>query len=99
MPDRIADPWGSRTPFGPPAGAERIAARLPAPVRARLPDRLSRRPWPVRVDAAVRVTKVASGGGSPSPAPTVGAPAPLDPSTVPATVGGAQAEATAIAEA
>src|SRR4029453_980482 len=47
----IADPWGPRTPFGRPARAERIAARLPAPVRARLPARLSRRPWPVRVDA------------------------------------------------
>jgi anaerobic selenocysteine-containing dehydrogenase len=50
VPDRIADPWGPRTPYGRPAPAERIAARLPPPVRARLPARLSRRPWPVRVD-------------------------------------------------
>ena len=49
--------------------------------------------------AAVRVTKVAASGGSPSPAPTVGAPAPLDPSTVPPTVGGTAAEATASPEA
>jgi anaerobic selenocysteine-containing dehydrogenase len=49
--------------------------------------------------AAVRVTKVGTGGGSPSPAPTVGAPAPLDPSTVPPTVGGTPAEATATPEA
>ena len=49
--------------------------------------------------AAVRVTKVAASGGSPSPAPTVGAPAPLDPSTVRPTVGGAPAEAPATPEA
>jgi anaerobic selenocysteine-containing dehydrogenase len=50
VPDRIADPWGPRTPYGRPARAERIAARLPAPVRARLPRRLGR-VWPVRVDS------------------------------------------------
>jgi hypothetical protein len=49
--DRIADPWVPRTPYGRPATAERVAARLPASVRARLPARLSRRAWPVRVDA------------------------------------------------
>src|SRR4029453_5556431 len=38
--------------------------------------------------AAVRGTKGAGGGGATAPAPTVGAPAPLDPSTVPPTVGG-----------
>ena len=32
--------------------------------------------------AAVRVTKIAASGGRPSPAPTVGAPAPLDPGDV-----------------
>jgi hypothetical protein len=51
VPDRIADPWGPRTPYDRPARAERIAARLPAPLRARLPARLSRQRWPVRVDA------------------------------------------------
>jgi anaerobic selenocysteine-containing dehydrogenase len=51
MPDRIADPWGPRTPFGRPALPERLAARVPAAVRARLPGRLRRgSPWPVRVD-------------------------------------------------
>jgi hypothetical protein len=49
--------------------------------------------------AAVRVTKVAAGGGRPAPAPTVGAPAPLDPANVPPTVGGPDAEATAALEA
>jgi hypothetical protein len=29
--------------------------------------------------AAVRVTRIAGGGGRPAPAPTVGAPAPIDP--------------------
>jgi anaerobic selenocysteine-containing dehydrogenase len=41
--------------------------------------------------AAVRVSKVDESAGLPSPAPTVGAPAPLDPG-VPATVGGPAAE-------
>jgi anaerobic selenocysteine-containing dehydrogenase len=49
--------------------------------------------------AAVRVTRVADGGGQPSPAPTVGGPAPLDAAAVPATVGGEAAEATADTEA
>jgi anaerobic selenocysteine-containing dehydrogenase len=40
--------------------------------------------------AAVRVTRVSDSGGRPSPAPTVGAPAPLSTS-VPATVGGPSA--------
>src|SRR5215203_6879094 len=34
MPDRIADPWGRRTPYGPRAGATGVEAT----------------PWPVRVD-------------------------------------------------
>ncbi|WP_084780250.1 molybdopterin oxidoreductase family protein [Planobispora rosea] len=51
MPDRIADPWGSRTPYGPPAAVERFAAALPGRLRDILPGDLGRRsPWPVRVD-------------------------------------------------
>jgi anaerobic selenocysteine-containing dehydrogenase len=51
--------------------------------------------------AAVAVTKVADGRGVPSPAPTVGAPAPLaaddsGAARVPATAGGAAAEAPSV---
>jgi hypothetical protein len=42
--------------------------------------------------AAVSVTKVADGDGAASPAPTVGAPAPLARS-IPPTAGGTSAEA------
>jgi hypothetical protein len=53
--------------------------------------------------AAVAVTKIADGRGVPSPAPTVGAPAPLaapDTGTarVPATAGGTAAEAPSVME-
>jgi hypothetical protein len=44
--------------------------------------------------AAVRVTKASDGAGTPSPAPTVGAPRPVGDAHVPATVGGAAAEAS-----
>ena len=37
--------------------------------------------------AAVRVTKIGPSGGVPAPAPTTGAAAPLDPSSVPPTTG------------
>ncbi|MEU8610762.1 molybdopterin oxidoreductase family protein [Actinoplanes sp. NPDC048791] len=52
---------------------------------------------PIFKVAAVRVAKLADGGGIPAPAPTVGGSAPLD-STVPATTGGPAAEATARTE-
>ena len=48
---------------------------------------------PIFKVAAVRVVKEADSGGRPSPAPTVGGPAPLDGSDIPATVGGPAAEA------
>ncbi|MER7208995.1 molybdopterin-dependent oxidoreductase [Streptosporangium sp. NPDC000239] len=52
MTDRITDPWGARTPYGPPGAAERIAASLPEGVRALLPgDPVRHSAWPVRVDA------------------------------------------------
>ncbi|MFI7535990.1 hypothetical protein [Streptosporangium sp. NPDC049376] len=52
MTDRITDPWGARTPYGPPGAAERIAASLPEGVRALLPGDPGRHSaWPVRVDA------------------------------------------------
>ncbi|MEV4105255.1 molybdopterin-dependent oxidoreductase [Nonomuraea sp. NPDC049649] len=51
MSDRIADPWGRRTPYGPPSLVERAAASLPGPVRRVLPGEAGRRTtWPVRVD-------------------------------------------------
>ncbi|MFC5820744.1 hypothetical protein [Nonomuraea harbinensis] len=51
MSDRIADPWGRRTPYGPPSAAERVAASLPGPVRRVLPREIGQRAtWPVRVD-------------------------------------------------
>lgn len=48
---------------------------------------------PIFKVAAVSVHKVADADG-PSPAPTVGGPAPVPPDAVPATVGGPDAEAT-----
>jgi anaerobic selenocysteine-containing dehydrogenase len=48
---------------------------------------------PIFKVAAVRLAKLAAGDGTPAPAPTVGGSAPLD-SSVPATAGGAAAEAT-----
>src|SRR5690606_25167230 len=50
--DRVADPWGPPTPDGPPPRTARLAARVPGPLRVRLPGGLgTRSPWPVRVDA------------------------------------------------
>jgi anaerobic selenocysteine-containing dehydrogenase len=49
---------------------------------------------PIFKVAAVRLVKEADSGGRPSPAPTVGGPAPLDGSGIPATVGGPPAEAS-----
>ncbi|WP_169983297.1 molybdopterin oxidoreductase family protein [Microbispora sp. H10836] len=51
MLDRIADPRGRRTPYGPPDAVERLAAALPSHMRDALPSviRLGS-PWPVRVD-------------------------------------------------
>jgi anaerobic selenocysteine-containing dehydrogenase len=49
--------------------------------------------------AAVRLRRVAAGGGTPSPAPTTTASAPVDATSVAATVGGAPAEVTSIVEA
>src|SRR5919106_6608855 len=49
---RIADPWGPRTPYGRPGLAEPLVGRLPPVVRNRMPRRLTRRPWPVRVDTS-----------------------------------------------
>ncbi|MFI9570909.1 molybdopterin oxidoreductase family protein [Microbispora rosea] len=51
MLDRIADPRGRRTPYGPPDAVERLAAALPSHMRDALPPviRLGS-PWPVRVD-------------------------------------------------
>ncbi|WP_182880207.1 molybdopterin oxidoreductase family protein [Microbispora sp. H10949] len=51
MLDRIADPRGRRTPYGPPDAVERLAAALPGRMRDALPPviRLGS-PWPVRVD-------------------------------------------------
>ncbi|NYF38113.1 hypothetical protein HDA43_000272 [Streptosporangium sandarakinum] len=37
MADRITDPWGPRTPYGPPSAAGRLAASLPG----------RHSPWPV----------------------------------------------------
>src|SRR5690606_7750770 len=52
VPDRIADPWGPRTPYGRPPLVDRLAARLPAGLRGRLPHHGGRSsPWPVRVDS------------------------------------------------
>ncbi|MET9066465.1 molybdopterin oxidoreductase family protein [Streptosporangium sandarakinum] len=52
MADRITDPWGPRTPYGPPSAAGRLAASLPGRLRDALPGDAGRRsPWPVRVDA------------------------------------------------
>lgn len=51
MPDRIAQPWGRRTPYAPPAAAQRLAASLPNRLRDVLPEGIGRRStWPVRVD-------------------------------------------------
>src|SRR5690349_12169307 len=51
MPDRIADPWGPRTPYGPPGLVERVAEAVPAVIRDRVPGSLGRSSsWPVRVD-------------------------------------------------
>jgi hypothetical protein len=51
VPDRIADPWGLRTPYGRPNLVDRLLTRAPAGVRARLPGTLTgRSPWPVRTD-------------------------------------------------
>jgi anaerobic selenocysteine-containing dehydrogenase len=51
MPDRIAEPWGERTPYGPAGAAARAAASAPAFLRRRLPAAVrDRSPWPVRVD-------------------------------------------------
>ncbi|MCW3816830.1 hypothetical protein ONA91_20495 [Micromonospora sp. DR5-3] len=50
---------------------------------------------PIFKAAAVRVVKEADSGGRPAPAATVGGPAPVDRSGVPATVGGPAAEAPA----
>ncbi|HEU5149331.1 MAG TPA: molybdopterin oxidoreductase family protein [Iamia sp.] len=52
---------------------------------------------PIFKVAAVSVTKLADGDG-PSPAPTVGGPAPVGPAEVPATVGGPAAESTSTEE-
>ena len=49
--------------------------------------------------AAVRLRRLAAGGGTPSPAPTTTASAPVDATSVPPTVGGAAAEATSTMEA
>ncbi|MEW9529714.1 molybdopterin oxidoreductase family protein [Microbispora sp. NPDC049125] len=51
MLDRIADPRGRRTPYGPPDAVERLAAALPGRMRDALPPviRLGS-PWPARVD-------------------------------------------------
>jgi anaerobic selenocysteine-containing dehydrogenase len=49
--------------------------------------------------AAVRLRRLAGGGGTPSPAPTTTASAPVDVASVPPTVGGAAAEATSTLEA
>ena len=48
--------------------------------------------------AAVRVSKLADAAGQPSPAPTVGGPAPLDGADLPPTVGGPEAMAASHAE-
>jgi anaerobic selenocysteine-containing dehydrogenase len=89
--------YWDRAPDTGPGDGEGHARRAANEVTITAWDPVSKQPL-FKV-AAVRVTKVAAGGGSPSPAPTVGAPAPLDPSTVPPTVGGSAAEATATPEA
>lgn len=49
--DRIADPWGPRTPYGPSSAWQRLAWSAPRQLRDRLPGGLRRRStWPVRVD-------------------------------------------------
>ncbi|GAT70492.1 molybdopterin oxidoreductase [Planomonospora sphaerica] len=51
MDDRIAEPWGPRTPYGPGPAIERFAASLPGWLRDLLPGEPGRRSaWPVRVD-------------------------------------------------
>ena len=46
--DRIADPWGERTPYGPPGVSSRAASAAPRALRDRIP--FSSSPWPERVD-------------------------------------------------
>jgi ferredoxin-nitrate reductase len=52
--DRIAQPWGERTPYGPPGRVDELAARIaersPAALRAGVLGRGRSRGWPTRVD-------------------------------------------------
>lgn len=52
MTDRIANPWGERTPYGASGAASAVAEELPEAVRELLPGDLgtSGTEWPVRVD-------------------------------------------------
>ena len=65
-----------------------------SPVDRREPDELTLSAWdpvskqPTFKVAAVKISKVACGDGSPAPAPTVGASAPINRSAVRPTTGG-----------
>ena len=51
MADRIANPWGQRTPYGPRGAVDQIAAARPERLRSALPSAVARRTtWPTRVD-------------------------------------------------
>jgi hypothetical protein len=81
-----------RTGAAPGEGADRAAQPTEA-------NELTMTEWdpvskqPILKNAAVRVRKVADGVG-PSPAPTTTASRPVDPTSVPPTVGGPDAEAS-----
>ncbi len=79
--------WDTGDGAGPGSGPARAANELTITAW----DPVSKQPL-FKV-AAVRLTRVAAGDGTPSPAPTVGASAPVGDGSVPATVGGSAAMA------
>jgi predicted molibdopterin-dependent oxidoreductase YjgC len=80
-------------PSGSPAGAPHAANELTLTEW----DPVSKQPY--FKAGAVRVVKLADGGGAPSPAPTIGGAAPLiASSSVPPTSGGQMAEAISTVE-
>ncbi|GGQ17762.1 hypothetical protein GCM10010140_55120 [Streptosporangium pseudovulgare] len=61
MADRITDPWGPRTPYGPPSAAGRLAAPAAVP---RVPAQTDRRAAPRAGDRTAGAgVHVAGAGG------------------------------------